>query len=278
MDTKKAIIDTENAFAHNWGAIALGTFLWSLCAGLFMLIGSMLLGFLLGCLGVSENHAAYMIWTGVVLIELAAIGPFTAGYVKFMLEVIRNKRCHYDLLWSGFRNFSQTFLIGFYIWGIMVGGAILCLLFYMFMMVVFPGGSENIILRYVCVIAASIFLIRLALRIQFVPYFIYEESDRTKSALSSVKECWTQMAGKEGSLFMLLLRFTVLDILAVLTLGIFWCWVYPYTMGSIYFFYRDSLTKYHGDTYKEPRWSVEKAFTIGFIIIFWGCFIGLALS
>ncbi|MBD5358634.1 MAG: hypothetical protein HDR88_16880 [Bacteroides sp.] len=139
MDINNAIIDTEKAYAHNWGSIALGTLLWNLYVGIFIVVGSMLLGLLLGCFGISENHAYSLLWIGSAIILLAAVGPFTAGYIKFIVEAIKNKRCCYHLLFSGFRNFGTTFLIGFYIWSIMMAYAIVCLLFFYVYDDYFPG-------------------------------------------------------------------------------------------------------------------------------------------
>ncbi|MBD5358635.1 MAG: DUF975 family protein [Bacteroides sp.] len=145
------------------------------------------------------------------------------------------------------------------------------------MMIIFPVESENIIFKFICIVIASIFLIRLSLRVQLIPYFIYTESDCNKSALSVVKESWSLMSGKEGNLFMLLLRFTVLNLISILTLGIAGLWVFPYTIGSIYFFYHNSLSKPKIHSNIKINWSIEKIFTVVFIIVFWSCFIGLSI-
>lgn len=94
------------------------------------------------------------------------------------------------------------------------------------------------------------------------------------------------MDGNEIILFKLLLRFVGWNFIAVITFGIGWFWVYPYTVGSIYFFYRDLKNKMIAEKLHNKNkieiipieWSTEKTFTIIFIILFWSFFIGLAFS
>ncbi len=286
INTRMAMAETKKAFENNWLSIALGSFLWNLYIIAFLVGGAILGGLIIW--GIDETNIFHDLIEEIILIVilLSANGPFSAGYTNFIVEAIRHKKINYNLLFSGFRNFRKTFLIGFYSWGILMIGVILFLFFIVVLNTLFPAVTNNTFLRIIVVGFITIVLLILELRILWIPYFIYQVRGQHDSAWEIVKKSWNLMDGNEMILFKLLLRFVGWNFIAVITFGIGWFWVYPYTVGSIYFFYHDLKNKMIAEKLHNKNkieiipieWSTEKTFTIIFIILFWSFFIGLAFS
>lgn len=286
INTRMAMAETKKAFENNWLSIALGSFLWNLYIIAFLAGGAGLGGLIIW--GIDETNIFHDLIEEIILIVilLSANGPFSAGYTNFIVEAIRHKKIKFNLLLSGFRHFRKTFLIGFYSWGILMIGIILFLLFIVVLHALFPAATNNTFLRIIVVGLMTIVLLILELRILWIPYFIYQVRGQHDSAWEIVKKSWDLMDGNEIILFKLLLRFVGWNFIAVITFGIGWFWVYPYTVGSIYFFYRDLKNKMIAEKLHNKNkieiipieWSTEKTFTIIFIILFWSFFIGLAFS
>lgn len=285
MTTRLALTETRKAFENNWLSVALGSFLWTLYICLFLLGVCVLGGLLLG-LTSSVELVHHQIEEAIVFVAtLSAIGPFSAGYVNFLLEVIKHKKCNLNLILSGFNNFGKTFLVGFYCWGISMMSLIVCFGFFFLLHLLLPSAAENSFFRIAAVIISTLVLLYVHLRILWIPYFICYEEGHNLSAWAIVKESWLLMTDNELNLFILLLRFIGWNIVAVLTLGIGWFWVYPYTIGSIYHFYLDlkqqqksELAEYQSKRVIYPQWSTQKTVTIIFIILFWSFFLCLAFS
>lgn len=289
MTTRLALTETKKAFENNWLSVALGSFLWTLYICLFLLGVCVLGGLILG-ISSSVELKHHQIEESIVLIAtLSAIGPFSAGYVSFLLEVIKHKKCNFNFILSGFNNFGKTFLIGFYCWGISMVSLIVCFSFFFLLQLLFPSTSENSFFRIAAVTISTLVLFCVQLRILWIPYFIYHEEGGNLSAWAIVKKSWLLMIDNELNLFILLLRFVGWNIVAILTLGIGWFWVYPYTVGSIYYFYLDlkhqeksklveSQSKRQKMEGTYPQWSTQKTVTTIFLILFWSLFLCLAFS
>ncbi|MBD5280053.1 MAG: DUF975 family protein [Bacteroides sp.] len=286
---KSAMQEAKKSLDGNWLSVAFGTFLWDIYIGLFLLATG-IVGILLIC-SVSNADAWEDLWIDllVLIVSVSAIGPFSAGYVNYLLDGLKYKRYDHSRLLSGFQNFGKTFMIGFYSWGIIFLSMVLCVGGVVLLHFLFPSITDNIFSKIIVAVLIAYVLISVQLRITWIPYFIYVEDGCSKSAWSIVRESWNLMDGKEWSLFLLLLRFTGWNLLAIVTFGLGWFWVFPYTVSSIYYLYLDlkknTIEVKGSKTYISQKsafviddWSVEKKFTVGFIIVFWSLFIGLACS
>lgn len=286
---KSAMQEAKKSLDGNWLSVAFGTFLCNIYIGLFLLATG-IVGILLIC-SVSNADVWEDLWIDllVLLISVSAIGPFSAGYVNYLLDGLKHKRFDHSRLLSGFRNFGKTFMIGFYSWGISFISLVLCVGCVVLLQFLFPSITDNTFSKIIVVVLIVCVLIAVQLRITYIPYFIYAEDGYSKSAWAIVRESWNLMDGNEWSLFLLLLRFTGWNLLAIISCGIGWFWVCPYTVSSIYYLYLDlkknTVEIKKSKTYISQRdtsvvddWSLEKKFTVGFIIVFWSLFIGLACS
>ena len=292
MDTGRIMTETKRAFDKRWSSVALGTFIWSLCI-LGLIIISVITGTLIMRWVDSGLVQGELIGIGIVLvIMLTANGPFFAGYVKFIVTLIKYKICDYKLLFFGFQHFGTTFLIGFYSWCIMMAGLIACVGFFVLLNLIMPAAVSNVFFRIIVVGISSLLLIILYLRLTWIPFFIFEDDRRHLSSWTIVKTSMRLMYDNEINLFVLFLRFMGWNLLTILTLGIGWYWIFPYIVGSTYFFYTDireskDLTIDSKDKSgffqislleRFSSWSTEKTFTITFIILFWAFCLGLAFS
>lgn len=282
---------TKRAFQGNWQSVALGTFLCSLYTFIALIL---LLGWSVWIIwhktGMDLNED--WVWHLVILwIGICITGPFSAGYVKFLVKIIKHNHSDFPLLMSGFKNVDKTFLIGLYSSGFLVLSMVLCVFLVLVSNAISPTLATNPLFRIILTICMSWFIVMIQLRVTWIPYFIYREHGNTMSAWAIVKASWHLMEGNEVSLFLLHLRFIGWNLIAILTLGIGYFWVHPYIIGSIYYFYQDIKTSCGESQFAQilqgrriirevsyKEWSSDKIFTIGFIIIFWSCMIGLAFS
>lgn len=155
----------------------------------------------------------YVVLMGVAsmtyVAELIVFGPLTIGYLLFLGCLVDTGMSKIDLIFSLFNNrFVETMIAGILFYVIVGIGS---------MLLVVPG-----------IIAATGLLFT---------FFIMAD-DRNISGLDALKMSWNMMNGHKWDLFCFNLRFIGWVILAVLTCGIGFIWLYPYIYISNYNFYR----------------------------------------
>ena len=208
--------------ANNWG-IAIGA------AFLAALLGGMVTGSGFG-IEIDEKviqmlpQSIYPILLGVAgvsttlnLVQFILGGPVQLGYCSFLLKQYDREDCQINTLFSKFDQFGQGFLqallrgIYIFLW---------CLLF------IIPG----IIKGYAY---------------SMTPFIMAENPQMTASeAITASKEL---MDGHKGELFWLDLTFIGWQLLCVLTLGIGYLFLNPYTNASHAAFYRHLTRKYYDE-------------------------------
>ena len=146
----------------------------------------------------------------VIMGALPAIlsGPLTFGYVLYLCCLIDTKASKLDLLFSGFNRFIETLIAGLLISvAISIGLALL----------IVPG---------------------IILGLGFSMTFFIMADDQNISGIDAMKQSWAMMNGHLWDLFCLELRFIGWIILASITCGIGFIWLYPYMMAATLNFYR----------------------------------------
>lgn len=140
--------------------------------------------------------------------ELILAGPLLFGYVLYLMCLNDTGRSDFNMLFTGFNRFAETLVAGLLTTlAISIGIALL----------IVPG---------------------VILSLGFSMVFFIMAEDKNISGIDAIKASWEMMKGNKGELFMLWLRFIGWALLACLTCGIGFLWLYPYMYEATYNFYR----------------------------------------
>lgn len=140
--------------------------------------------------------------------ELILYGPLTFGYVLYIGCLVDTKNSKLDLLFSGFNRFVETLIAGLLF---SVATAI------GFALLIVPG---------------------IIVALGFSMTFFIMADDQNISGIDAMKQSWAMMTGHKWDYFCLQLRFIGWAILASITCGIGWIWLYPYMLTASLNFYR----------------------------------------
>jgi uncharacterized membrane protein len=165
------------------------------------------------------TFALYMVIMGsfgamqkVGILSLLIAGPMSLGAAKFSLSISRNQMANVEQLFSGFKYFANalvTYLI------------MIVLIFLWLLLLIVPG-----------------IIVALSYSMSF--YILADNSNlKGMEVLNQSKE---MMDGHKLRLFYLMLRFLLLGLLCILTLGIGFFWLVPYihiTMAKFYDYLKD---------------------------------------
>ena len=143
------------------------------------------------------------------LISLVLAGPLSLGAAIFSISLARGKEAMLEQLFQGFKRFGTAL------------GAYLLMMLYVLLwtlLFIIPG-----------VIAA----------LSYSLTFYILADDESIKAEDALKKSKVMMNGYKMKLFKLYLRFFLLSLLCILTLGIGFLWLIPYANITMAFFYDD---------------------------------------
>mgnify|MGYP000144435849 CR=1 FL=1 len=161
---------------------------WGLAVGTFSV-------FLLLSAGIQAASNEYQ---SLAIISAVISGPINVGLSIFALKISRNEAAGFEDTFSGFSNFINSFLAYLISMVIIIGGMILFII---------PG--------IIAAIALS------------MTYFIIAE-DNSISAINALKKSHAMMDGHKMDYFLLSIRYLLLAIACIFTLGIGFFWLAPY--------------------------------------------------
>ena len=143
------------------------------------------------------------------LISMVVSGPFQLGGIIFYLTFVRGGECKLNMLFAGFKNFSNA-----------VAAYLLMNLFIFLwsLLLIVPG-----------IVAA----------LAYSQTFYLMADDKSLGALEAIRLSKKMMQGHKWKLFCLGLRFLGWSLLCILTLGIGFLWLIPYMSASYAIFYDD---------------------------------------
>lgn len=146
------------------------------------------------------------------IISLLIGGPFALGAASFSLNISRGKDARLEQIFQGFNRFSTA-----------LGAYLLMILFVILwsLLLIIPG-----------IIAA----------LSYSMTFYILSDDQTIRAEDALKKSKIMMQGYKLKLFYLCLRFFLLALLCILTLGIGFFWLIPFVHVSMAKFYEDINT------------------------------------
>ena len=140
--------------------------------------------------------------------DLIIYGPLTLGYILFLSRLVDTKNNNFDILFVGFNRFVETLVAGLlYSLATSIGT---CLL-------IVPG---------------------IIIGLGFSMTFFIMADDPNISGIDALKMSWNMMQGHKWDLFCLQLRFIGWILLAIITCGIGFLWLYPYMLTATLNFYR----------------------------------------
>ncbi len=141
--------------------------------------------------------------------ELLVVGPLSVGYAMFIIALTGYQKADYNTLFDGFKNFGQTLVAG--------------------------------LLISVLVSIASVFLLvpGIILALGFSMTFFIMVDDPQITGIDAMQASWNLMKGHKWELFCLYCRFIGWCLLALLTCGILYLWIYPYITAAQLNFYRN---------------------------------------
>lgn len=155
------------------------------------------------------------------IVTFVIAGPLILGFYVYHLKLIRGENPDVSLLFSGFNQFLQTFVL-YLLTSIFI--------FLWTLLLIIPGIIAS--LRY------------------SMAYFIMNDNPGM-TAVEAIQTSKTMMEGHKADLFVLSLSFIGWILLAVLTLGIGFLWLIPYMATSIAAFYQNIKD----DSYFSPNYS-----------------------
>lgn len=140
--------------------------------------------------------------------ELLLTGPMYFGFALYIMCVADTRRSDLNLLFKGFERFVDTMVAGLlYTLLVGIGTALL----------IVPG------IIAMCGLSMT--------------FFIMAE-DKTISGVDALQLSWNMMRGHKWDYFCLMMRFFGWFLLACLTCGIGFLWLYPYVIATTYNYYR----------------------------------------
>lgn len=152
---------------------------------------------------ITEGHP----YTSILL--LAVAGPLLLGVSIFSLNISRHKEARFEQIFEGFRNYGTSL------------AAYLLVMLFVFLwalLLIIPG-----------IIAA----------LSYSMTFYIIADDESIEPMEALNKSKRMMEGYKLKLFYLYLRFFGLALLCVLTLGIGFLWLIPYTYVTMAVFYDD---------------------------------------
>lgn len=138
-------------------------------------------------------------------------GPFMLGLIIFSLSLSRGQEAKFEQIFQGFNNFGTA--LGTYL-------LMALFVFLWSLLLIVPG-----------IIAA------LSYAMAF--YILADDNEKTVKAMEAIDKSKVIMYGYKWKLFCLGLRFFLLALLCILTLGIGFLWLMPYMQVSMAKFYED---------------------------------------
>lgn len=161
---------------------------------------------------------------------------FSLGYMKFHLNLTRNRPLSVSNLFWGFSHHPDKIIIATVLQTLLYFAVIIpFLLFYI--VYVFWGGIFFLLLAIIYIIAAYVFLIILSLTFSQVSYLLADDPE--KSPIEVLKESRSLMKDHKGRLFYIHLSFIGWFLLGILSCGIGFLWLIPYYYTTLTFFYLD---------------------------------------
>ena len=151
----------------------------------------------------TEDHP----YTSLILLAIA--GPLLLGVSGFSLNISRNKEARFEQIFDGFRNYV-TALVAYLL--------MILFVFLWTLLLIIPG-----------IIAA----------LSYSMTFFIIADDESIEPMEALRKSKKIMDGYKLKLFYLSLRFFGLALLCVLTLGIGFLWLIPYTYVTTAKFYDD---------------------------------------
>lgn len=140
-------------------------------------------------------------------VSVIVAGPLAVGLAKFNLSLMRGEEAKTEQIFSGFKNFGNVF--GVYILYIIIV-AVGMILF------IIPGIIAALMLSQV--------------------FFILAENPENE-IIDTLRQSRDLMEGNKMQLFFLYLKFILLSILCLFTLGIGFIWLFPYMQANLAAFY-----------------------------------------
>ena len=191
------------------------------------------------------------------IVALLVTGPIALGASMFFLSMSRGEGPSVGRLFGGFRRFGAALgailLVGIFtlLWTLlaMLLPVILWAALAALGAVVLPVGATTpadlaalgpialaaLVATYLYQIAASI-----AIQFRYALVFFALADDDTMGPLDAVRTSVALMKGRKWKLFALYCRFIGWALLATLTCGIGWLWLWPYIRTSLAAFYDDA--------------------------------------
>jgi len=191
----------RESLAGRWG-IAIGTFL----------IYEIVIGSLQSSYRYDSddmNHGFSFAHSFASIVYLLIAGPLLLGLSVFSLNIARNMEARFEQIFDGFRNFKTSFI------------AYLLMVLFIFLwtlLLIIPG-----------IIAA----------LSYAMTFFIIADDESIEPMAALDKSKKMMYGYKWQMFYLCLRFFGLALLCILTLGIGFLWLIPYTHITIAKFYDD---------------------------------------
>jgi len=151
----------------------------------------------------TEDHS----YTSLLLLAIA--GPLLLGVSGFSLNISRDKEARFEQIFEGFRNYV-TSLVAYLL--------MILFIFLWMLLLIIPG-----------IIAA----------LSYSMTFFIIADDESIEPMEALKKSKKMMEGYKLKLFYLSIRFFGLALLCILTLGIGFLWLIPYTYVTMAKFYDD---------------------------------------
>ncbi len=188
------------------------------------------------------------------IINFVIAGPLLVGLSKYFISIVRNEEVSFNLLFYGFsnQNFARSFvgyllyLIFLFLWS---------LIFFVpfFIIMVFFGFSSamssadpmsfvNSLMNnptFLIVLLLSFLLLIptiIAILVYSMTFYIIAD-DKEISGFGAIKNSIKIMKGNKGKLFLLMIIFGIFCLLSLLTLGIAYIWLVPFSMTVFAAFY-----------------------------------------
>ncbi len=235
----------REALAGKWGQVAVATLIYALLTS-----------------GVTFLLNAFTGFMGVIY-TFVVTGPFTLGYMYYLMKMLRGEKAEIENIFSGFNQFGKAFLANLIL---MLPATVMTFVIGIpvivaFSAAIFTGlGSDyymdsDVALGIIGLLAALVvgilYLVGMVVYIWFSIVFAMTYPilvDREEiGVVDAFKESFKMMKGNKTKLFVLALSFIGWFLLTIITFGIASFWVTPYFYIAILVLY----TKIKGEQTKE---------------------------
>ncbi|MGN0306176.1 MAG: DUF975 family protein [Lachnospiraceae bacterium] len=164
------------------------------------------------------------------LISLILLPPLNLGLIKVYWEMSYDNRPNISILFSGFRQYRQTFLVSFVLFtGSLLYSVLSIILDIIFSSLLFYLGPfilRVMPLYLLWTLFLSIIYYYVALGFSMVYYIMAEQPDL--SAMDVLKASWAMMKGNRWKYIVFQLSFILWILLGIVTMGIAFIYVIPY--------------------------------------------------